>query len=415
MPNEVNPLKTIHQRNKSMSALSLVKGIAANPRRTAFADVSNTRKVPLAQDDLVVASKTKLPEVQPLGMVKEAIAKLEEPHVAKPKALQRPAQRPLNANTLLPSGLSNALPIEPQAAVLAATSKQHDILLVQEDAVPVRRTITKRHTTVFKEVSASTEVPSMETKEVAIVAAPLQSLAAPTSVAEVAEPAAEVASKATVNVTELAAPVIEHGLSEYGLEDVSLPAECISPDPISRTNPPAQFFAESDPAYIPKVSETVFSEPYHFLDEKVARQSVGDIGEYWDEEDEDEYFDAEGYVTARSIRSLGDNTTGGMSVVLAPRVTARVQRELAAAEAWVAENTQLDEIEDEAWDSSMVAEYAPEIFEYMRDLEVGHCSVRHGGALAAVANQHVAESHAAQPQLHGQPSRDPVVDAVCSR
>ena len=92
--------------------------------------------------------------------------------------------------------------------------------------------------------------------------------------------------------------------------------------------------------------------------------------EYWEEE-EQEFFDAEGCITARSFKSCaGDNTTGTTTMVLAPRVNARVERELAAAKAWVNENISIEDLEDEAWDTTMVAEYGDEIFDYMREMEV---------------------------------------------
>jgi G2/mitotic-specific cyclin 3/4 len=94
--------------------------------------------------------------------------------------------------------------------------------------------------------------------------------------------------------------------------------------------------------------------------------------EYWDEE-EDEVYDDQGYTTAHSYRSHGDNTTGGITTMLAPKVTAKVRRELDVAKAIVEENRSPDELEEETWDVSMVAEYGDEIFEYMRELEVRQC------------------------------------------
>jgi hypothetical protein len=94
-----------------------------------------------------------------------------------------------------------------------------------------------------------------------------------------------------------------------------------------------------------------------------------DHEEYWDEDEDEEYYDADGYTTARSLRSRGDNTTGGVTLVLAPRVTAKTQRELEAARIFVEANRSAEDIEDEQWDTSMVAEYGDEIFEYMHSLE----------------------------------------------
>jgi hypothetical protein len=91
--------------------------------------------------------------------------------------------------------------------------------------------------------------------------------------------------------------------------------------------------------------------------------------EYWDEVEDDYDDQDQAYTTAHSFGSR-DMTTGAVTVVLQPRVTARVQRELEEAKQEVIETRPQDDIDDEAWDVSMVAEYGEEIFEYMRELEV---------------------------------------------
>ncbi|KAK1913797.1 hypothetical protein P3342_007042 [Pyrenophora teres f. teres] len=94
-----------------------------------------------------------------------------------------------------------------------------------------------------------------------------------------------------------------------------------------------------------------------------------DQDEYWDEEDDETetYYETEGFTTTG--RSRGDNTTGGVNPVLAPRITAKTQRELEAARIFVEANRSAEDVEDEQWDTSMVAEYGDEIFEYMHALE----------------------------------------------
>lgn len=97
--------------------------------------------------------------------------------------------------------------------------------------------------------------------------------------------------------------------------------------------------------------------------------SEGD--EYWDDDDEgEEFYDEQGYTTAHSYRSHGDNTTGGVTTLVAPKITARIREDLAMAKLIVESSRTEDEIEEETWDISMAAEYAEEIFEHMRDLEV---------------------------------------------
>lgn len=97
--------------------------------------------------------------------------------------------------------------------------------------------------------------------------------------------------------------------------------------------------------------------------------------EYWDEEEDEDLYDEQGYTTAHSYRSHGDNTTGGATIVLAPKVTMKVQKELDEAKIITERSLSQEDIDEEDWDVSMVAEYGEEIFSYMRDLEVSTCEV----------------------------------------
>ncbi|KAK5657283.1 hypothetical protein OQA88_3345 [Cercophora sp. LCS_1] len=90
--------------------------------------------------------------------------------------------------------------------------------------------------------------------------------------------------------------------------------------------------------------------------------------EYWDEDEDPELYDEHGYTTAHSY-SHGDNTTGGVTTLIAPKITTQVEKELEQAKQFVLDHQTEEEIEEEAWDVSMVAEYGEEIFEYMRSLE----------------------------------------------
>lgn len=103
--------------------------------------------------------------------------------------------------------------------------------------------------------------------------------------------------------------------------------------------------------------------------------SVPEAEEYWDEEDDDDIDDEQGYTTAHSFRSHGDNTTTGATTLLVPRITSRIQEELDEARFYVEDNRLQDDIDEEEWDVSMVAEYGEEIFEYMRELEVRERSI----------------------------------------
>ncbi|KAI0525670.1 hypothetical protein F5B22DRAFT_590982 [Xylaria bambusicola] len=89
-------------------------------------------------------------------------------------------------------------------------------------------------------------------------------------------------------------------------------------------------------------------------------------------DDEEEHcYDDKGYTTAHSYRSHGDNTTGGVTTVMfPPKITKKGQAEIEAAKQIVESRRTTDEIQEDAWDISMVAEYGDEIFQYMKKQEM---------------------------------------------
>ena len=117
------------------------------------------------------------------------------------------------------------------------------------------------------------------------------------------------------------------------------------------------------------LAEQAVAIPVNFRDS--ITQGLSEPEEYWDEDEEDYDDQDQAYTTAHSIRSR-DMTTGGVTVVLQPRVTARVQHELDDAALDVARTRPREDIIEEAWDVSMVAEYGDEIFSYLREMEVCH-------------------------------------------
>lgn len=392
-PINVAPNKTIHQRNKSTPALSSLLNVGANKgniKRTAFADVSNTAGLRHGQqsskDDLILPAKAAhnaFPARSALAPLKENInINSTLPPVSelvKPSAFLRPAQRPhapvahkSSATSATTDVVANVLP------------KQDQTTKISEDIKPAR-VLSKKQTTIFKEVlpAASDEVePS---------AAVLQVRQDP-SIAHLLQTTTEKRDALADTLKDLVAT------QEPLLKPDELPLDPLLKDPMPHAVEPAtQCHAELIPLNLPDESYSVqqlelpasilpdnletllgLSQPIPELAEvnevKSARQSLilpsGEAEEYWEEDEEEEYYDADGYTTARSIRSRAD-TTGGVTIVMEPRVTAKVERELAAAKQFVEATKTAEDIEDEAWDTSMVAEYGDEIFSYMRDLEVG--------------------------------------------
>ncbi|KAH9904834.1 cyclin-like protein [Xylariomycetidae sp. FL2044] len=92
---------------------------------------------------------------------------------------------------------------------------------------------------------------------------------------------------------------------------------------------------------------------------------------YLSESDDPDYYEDAGYATAHSFRSHGDTTTGGCTTVMfPPRLTDVGQAELLSARAYVESRRTDEDIQEDDWDISMVAEYGDEIFAYMKEVEM---------------------------------------------
>ena len=126
--------------------------------------------------------------------------------------------------------------------------------------------------------------------------------------------------------------------------------------------------AKPDPIHAPTLEKNIS------LNLVAKPDALTEVVEFWDETSEPENFDDEGFVTARSFKSTntkGDgNTTGYATTVLMPKMNAKIRKELADAAKVVESMKTVEDIEDEAWDTTMVAEYGDEIFQHMKHLEV---------------------------------------------
>jgi hypothetical protein len=312
---------------------------AVGPRR-AFADVSTVRHLNKPQDGLAnikasLLDAKPLRPVQPATKLGQQALEMLNDH-ARSKALtayplkRRPIE-PVNSNVVVSSSTTNS--IEPSLETLPA------------------KTLVKRHTTVFRE---TTDKPQAAPRSL--------TLAAMAEKSEYAEYGA---------LAPIAIAIKESPENSYTTFPPVLPNHLLpqAPPAVPRTLPdvPAAVSALTEPElYLPAL-ETL--PPLEHMSLPSSATEIAPVDEYWDEEDE-EYFDAEGCITGRSLRSMGGDNTTGMSIVLAPKVTAAVQAELAVAKDWVEQNTNLEDLEDESWDTTMVQEYSEDIFAYYRELEV---------------------------------------------
>ena len=94
-------------------------------------------------------------------------------------------------------------------------------------------------------------------------------------------------------------------------------------------------------------------QPKSEVIQKSMLPPVSEPEEYW-EEDAVENYEEEGYVTARSFKSRADSTTGNATTVLFPKVTQKTKKEISAAKELIEGSKTIEEIEDEAWDTTMV-------------------------------------------------------------
>jgi G2/mitotic-specific cyclin 3/4 len=294
---------------------------AAAAKRTVFGDVSNTRQ-PIAKDDMQVGKK------KGLEVLKDTSA-VTVKEITKPGALARPAQRPL-ANVTAKANAS----IE-TSEVASAVTKPVAVDAYQPTA-EIRKVITKKSSTaVFK------------------------------------EPHSEPLSDTTLVDVPARQPLATQPSSFPNVDRASAQSQQPSTIPEEEEKAESKNGADDRYEYLDALEEQarVLEQERNEELAKVNGLNGLDHEEYWDEDEDEEYYDADGYTTARSLRSRGDNTTGGVTLVLAPRVTAKTQRELEAARLFVEANRSAEDIEDEQWDTSMVAEYGDEIFEYMHSLE----------------------------------------------
>ncbi|KAJ4351227.1 B-type cyclin [Didymosphaeria variabile] len=325
--------KTIHQRNKSTPALSTLVNVAAmkaqGAKRAVFADVSNvTRQV--AKDDIHVGKSKE-------NIILKDTAIVSAKELVKPNALLRPAQRPLNTKT-------NAT-VAPEPAAALAT-KPTVIEPTQN-----RKALLKKATTIFRE-------PHVDPAPEAATTKPFAELPHDTVRVEQA-PVQPITKECTaVRKQHDGAPV-----------DAQILADVHNTTKVERETRHAHAHVEVQERYeyVDALEEKALVLERE-RSEELAKLQATNEEEYWDE-DEDEYYDADGYTTGRSLPSGRDNTTGGVTLVLAPRITAKSKRELEAAKLFVEANKTQEDIEDEQWDTSMVAEYGDEIFEYMHSLE----------------------------------------------
>ncbi|TEY54940.1 hypothetical protein BOTCAL_0235g00120 [Botryotinia calthae] len=319
---------TLHKKHKSTGALTnmlAVGGLKAAAKRTAFGDVSNTAKnLTTIRDESSVNGKS-VETLKPIATQD------------KSAALSKPAQRPLN------NGL--------KAPLATSTSEQPSIAPLPKQPQPnhtKRNTLAKKGA-VYKDTE-NENIQPLAQKPIASTSSAHQTLG-PRHAKIQPEIKAEqpvlrrTQSKQLNNAVDNAEPTIYHNASEHPLKE--------------NVN-------ESHLRSIEEKDESAIAEKLKSQKQLPAAPIASEPEEYWPE-DEEETYDDQGYTTAHSFR--GENTTGGATTIIVPKVTNKVKKELEDAKILVESVRTQEDIEDEMWDTSMVAEYGEEIFSYMRELE----------------------------------------------
>jgi G2/mitotic-specific cyclin 3/4 len=338
-----------------------VGSLKAAAKRTAFGDVSNTAKtLSNVHDDSVTTGKH----------VYQEIVKLVAPH-EKSSAFLRPAQRPLNGGPKGPSNI-NSSSSDPISALPRAPAEP------RQQGAAIKRTLSKKNTSIYKDVDLENVQPAQIDANQS--ARPGSAPVAP--VHQTLGPRQHKSQPQFNHIPKQDQPSLRRAQSKLINNNLPEPSQDPIPsDPVYEDAPEVQI-TTSDEAYdsylrmidqereeTEKAEKASKDAIERQLRQLPAPPLVSEPEEYWEDEEE-EIYDEQGYTTAHSYRSRGDNTTGGATTVLFPKITNRVRNELAAAKTFVESSRTIEEIEDEQWDTSMVAEYGDEIFAYMRELEV---------------------------------------------
>ena len=366
--------------------------LKAAAKRTAFGDLSSTANLPrtLSRDDSVIGAKGVIKQ-------KENLAPIQE---KRQTTFQKPAQRPISMNNLR-SLVSSTTNIHRQPLV---ESKQRISLPSVSQAPATRKIGTRKSTAVFKDVPVPEKaVPEQVVSDAENVPAGKVSVA-PVHRALPALPTSRDATKedsTTLDEQRAYTDVLEsqeEPILSSDTQEIELPnldsIQVAGPEAIVPSLAPQQNEPPEEPNHDLKASDAKLvtnhfvsrvplvdhaSRPSASAYPELARPRklppVSEPEEYWEEEEIAENYEEDGYVTARSFKSRGDNTTGGATTLLFPKQTQKAKQEVALAKQLIEGSKTIEELEDEAWDTTMVAEYNDEIFQYMRELEVRETSI----------------------------------------
>ncbi|KAK4104158.1 hypothetical protein N658DRAFT_514132 [Parathielavia hyrcaniae] len=354
---------SIHHRHKSagnLKAMTATSALNAPAKRTAFGDVSNTARTrvgnpagkPIGKETVKVRAQT----VATAGSTRDIRFEDKENKKGVSKG-NRPR------TTAVPKDISSK-PANTASRVNTVNQQHIGTSLGQP---PLRNGISKKTTAVYHDRQEIQPESHLETLSAADDLAALVGKPAKNPRHYKSQPVLrETQPKVVIQRDDIAEAEDEGDIydnaTEASYEDA---VESLSHDAEDAVR---EALVEMEQASYRPLYQDEYEQPTQ--PKAIPELPVGpEPEEYWDEEEEQELYDEQGYTTAHSFRSHGDNTTSGPTTLLAPNVSADAQEELELAKAYVVDHQTEDEVEEEAWDVSMVAEYGDEIFAYMRELE----------------------------------------------
>lgn len=342
-------VKTLHQRTKSTPAFSslLQAGAVKAANKKVLGEVNANIKIIKDDSDIGKASPGKVA--------------LQEP-VKPAAAFARPATRPLAAKSLSAQNMPTATTTQTTTSVAQPTATA---------AEPLKKLVAKKSTKVLKEVQLAPQ-PEAQIRIQGSTAPVHQTLAAPKQAAPYNDKPLPALSGVAVQQQEV------RKTESIPLRDEPAARPVTKPVPVNinhNQNVPAGFVSEQEYMSLLAAQNASHIHPPHAayglhpapVHAQYALPDQQPQEHFYDVDGEDYYCD-DGYTTARSFGLRGEST-GGVTTVLAPKHTDMVQKELEAAKCFVDTTRTAEDVEDEQWDTSMVAEYGDEIFGYMRELE----------------------------------------------
>lgn len=373
----------LHQRHKSAGAVGTalavpVAGFKGPAKRAAFGDVTNVSKSLGGRGD--EAKGIKKAAMVSTNHASASFLNKENAVKTSKDSLSRPAQRPaaLAGNkSKLTTTEARAEPLQKKPANIPAKESAYKLDI---DIPQLHSNKTKSNALTQKKGSSAQAAPEAHSKQPRHHKSQPQLKQQPPTLRRTQSKVEKVEKIEKIEKIERVPN--RPNLIEIDIEPLAMPAlieDFLNSDDsyLDSLNCPPEEAPRADVnhddshvevlAKLPNISEepAINIETY----KEGLTLALSEAEEYWDEEDEEYDDQDQGYTTAHSTRSR-DMTLGNATTILAPRVTSRVQCELDEARIEVEQTITPEEVDEEMWDVSMVAEYGEEIFEYLREMEV---------------------------------------------